>query len=107
MYRLLCVYTLSADAAFGWCTASRQVEGALALADGEQKPLLHDSLGGVGRQLDVIGTCHDRGQVAIIGPKGCLMRQRGARGAAGPAWGGRQVQGRAALLPDHRQPAFQ
>ena len=43
----------------------REVERALALVDRGEEALLHDCLARVVRQLDIVGTSHNRGQVRV------------------------------------------
>lgn len=45
--------------------SSGQIEGSLPLADGKENSRARHGLGGIGRQLDIVCTGHDRGEVAI------------------------------------------
>lgn len=66
------------------CASLGQVEGALAFSNGKQNTILHDRLRGVWRQLDIVGTRHDRRKVAI-----CCCGLQQALDLSNTRWGRR------------------
>ena len=95
---------------------SGQVERALPLADGQQQARARDRLAGVGRQLDVVGARHHRGQVAVRRRAGRLRARRCLRAGRRLRWQrGRQLahDGQPAMRsqasiphPEHRGALF-
>ncbi len=54
----------------------RQMEAGLALMNGGEHALASDFLGGVIGKLEIVCTCHHRGQVSVSGSCGVLQRNR-------------------------------
>jgi hypothetical protein len=90
--------------------SSGQIEGVLPLPDGIHDALQHDGFGGVRWELDVVGTRHDTGQVAIsrrakggaVPQHGTASRRAAWRPSQGPRAGICQSAG---VLANHSQPA--